>query len=810
MQRLLHDLRFAIRQLRKSPGFALTTILTLALGIGATTAIFSLVNAVLLRPLPFPKQDRLVWLQEGDQSAGGPAVPGALSYPDFFDWRAQQHSFTAISSYRTTGTTLTGVGDAQQLRSAIVSSDFLPVLGVPPMLGRNFFSGEEKPGAHAAILSHQLWQSTFGGDRNVVGRAITLDGQNYNVVGVMPPGFSFPIQNPPIALWTSAGDDAQFIQQRGAGILEAIGRLKPGVSLAQAKAGMDVIARNLAAQFPDSNKTRTSVVAKLQLEQLVGDTRDALRILFGAVALVLIIACANVAGLLLVRASRRRTDIALQAALGASPREIIRQILVESVFLSVAAGALGIALAEGIIRWLPRLVPEDLPRLDQISVDGTVVAFATLASILTGLLFGVLPAWRMSRFDPLLALREGTRGMTSARSQHRLQGWLIVAETALGLVLLAGSGLLIRSFIRILNVDPGFDSHNVLTASLDVPENRYPRQQRIEFYHRLFPRLMALPGVQSVSAAFPLPLSGNHIAIDIAIEGRPVAKGDEPSESLSVVTPDFFQTMKIPVLAGRAFSAADDTTSKPVIIINDRFARKYFPGENPIGKRIRPGLGDGTVKASMREVVGVVGNVKDEGLTADAAPRYYLPWEQAVITAPPLVIRSAGDSAKLIAAVRAQVSDMDRQVPLYRIGTLEGSVYRAAAQPRFQTFLLTSFAVMALLLCSIGLYALLSYMVVQRSAEIGVRMALGAQRVNILGLVLGRGLQLALAGVAIGLAASALLTSYLTKMLFTIRPLDAVTFASVTSVVLLVSLIASSFPAYRAARLDPMKTLRDQ
>ena len=443
-------------------------------------------------------------------------------------------------------------------------------------------------------------------------------------------------------------------------------------------------------------------------------------------------------------------------------------------------------------------------------MDGTVLAFATLASVLTGLLFGVLPAWRMSRFDPLLALREGTRSLTSARGQHRLQGWLIVAETALGLVLLAGSGLLIRSFVRILNVDPGFDSHNVLTARLSVPENRYPREQRIDFYHRLFARLAALPGVQSVSAAFPLPLSGNHIDISITIEGRPVAKGDEPSESLSVVTPDFFRTMKIPILAGRAFTAADITTSKPVIIINDRLARKYFPGENPIGKHIRPGLSDGTVKASMREVVGVAGNVKDEGLTPDAAPRYYLPWEQAVITAPTLVIRAAGDPTNLIAALRAQVSDMDRQVPLYRAGTLEGSIYRAAARPRFQTLLLTSFAVMALLLCAVGLYAVLSYMVVQRSAEIGVRMALGAQRADVLRLILGRGLLLATAGVAIGLGAAVLLTNYMASMLYTIRPLDPVTFAGVTAILLLVSLIASTVPAYRAARLDPMKTLRDQ
>jgi predicted permease len=810
MQRLLHDLRFAIRQLRKSPGFAVTTILTLALGIGATTAIFSLVNAVLLRPLPFPQQDRLVSLLELDQAAGA-TVPGHLSYPDFFDWRKQQHSFTAIASYRDNGATLTGAGDAQQLTSDVVSSDFFQVLGVHPMLGRDFLKSEEKPDTHAAILSHQLWQSTFGGARDIVGSTITLDGRSYTVAGVMPPTFSFPIQNPPVVLWTSIGDDTQFFTQRGASLLEVIGRLAPGASVAQAKAGLDVIASNLATQFPDTNKMHPSVMAKPVLDQLVGDTRPALRILFAAVGLVLLIACANVAGLLLARASRRRSDIALQAALGASPSEIIRQILVESLVLSTIAGACGIALSVAAIRWLPRLVPTNLlPRMDQVGLDGNVLAFATVASVLTGLLFGVLPAWRMSRFDPLLALREGSRGMTGGRRQHRVQSWLLVAETALGLVLLIGSGLLIRSFVRVLNVDPGFDARHVLSASLSLPPARYPRAQKIDFYHRMFARLAALPGVESVSAGFPLPLSGNNIDIDVAIEGRPVAKGDQPSEQVAIVTPEFFRTLRIPVLAGREFTAADDTKGKPVIIINDRFARKYFPGENPIGKRIRAGLGDGAVEAPMRQIVGVVGNVKGVGLTADALPQYYLPWEQAVITSPALAVRASGDPTALIASLRSVVSDMDPQIPLYQAAALQESLYRSAANPRFQTLLLTSFAAMALLLCGIGLYGLLSYMVVQRSAEIGLRVALGAQRTDVLALILGRGMSLAGAGVAIGLGASVFLTKYLTSMLFSVQPLDSVTFASVPAILLLVALAASSLPAYRAARLDPIKTLRDQ
>ena len=810
MQRFRQDLRFAIRQIRKAPGFAITTILTLALGIGATTAIFSLVNAVLLRPLPYPQQDRLVWLKAEDRSAGQIAIPDSLSYPDFFDWRAQQHSFTALAAYRGNDATLSGAGEAQQLSSAIVTADFFRVLGVRPILGRDFLATDEKPKTHVAMLSHSLWQSAFAGAAGIAGRAITLNGESFTVAGVMPADFAFPIQNPPVVLWTSAGEDDQFFTQRGADFLDAVGRLKPGISVTQAKADMDVIARNLATQYPDSNKTRRSVVAKALFEQLVGDTRPALRVLFGAVALVLLIACVNVAGLALARASRRRSDIALQAALGARQSEIVRQILVESVFLSTIAGAFGIALAMAIVHWLPRLVPADLPRLDRISVDGPMLIFAIAVSIGTGLLFGVLPAWRMSRFDPLLALRESGRGMTAGRGQHRLQSWLIMAEISVSMVLLIGSGLLIRSFVQVLHVDPGFDARNVLTANLSVPSTRYNRQQRIEFYHRLFARVAALPGIQSVAAGFPLPLSGNHIDISIAVEGREVAKGDEPSENMALVTPDFFRTLRIPILAGRAFTASDNTNGKPVMVVNDRFARKYFPGEDPIGKHIRSDLGDGTIKAPMREVVGVVGNIKRQGLTTEADPQYYLPWEQAVVTAPALCIRTSGDPTRLIAPLRAELAAMDRDVPLDRPGTLQESVYQAAAQPRFQTLLLTSFACMALLLCAIGLYGLLSYMVVQRAAEIGVRVALGAQRADVLGLILGRGLLLSASGVTIGLGASALLTAYLTSMLYGVPPLDAVTFASVTGIFLLVSLAASCLPAYRAVRLDPMQTLRDQ
>ena len=808
----MQNLRFAIRQLRKSPGFFVTTTVTLALGIGATTAIFSLVNAVLLRPLPFPDPDRLLWAQQLDQSAGNAIEP--LSYPDFFDWRSRSRSFSAMAAHRGIVMTLTGTGSPQQLDGQTVSSEFFRVLGVRPMLGRDFRAEEEKPGARVVMLSHRLWQSTFGSARDIAGSAITLDGHSYTVAGVMPAGFGFPIQNPAPALWVTLANDAvgdrPFTVQRGADMLDVVARLKPGVSLTQARTELSGIAHNIATQYPDTNKAYTSAFVQTQIEHLVGDTRPALRLLFAAVGLVLLIACANVAGLLLARASSRRPELAIRSALGARRSEIVRQLLVESILLALCGGALGVLVSTWSLDALLRFVPDNLPRLDTISVDVRVLAFAIVVSVTSGLMFGMLPAWRVSRLDPIIALREGGRSVTAGRGQHRLQSWLVIAETALGLVLLVGSGLLIRSFVRVLSVDPGFDPRHVLTASLSAPDPPYSQQKRVQFYKRLLPRLAALPGVESVAAGVPIPLGAGSIGVSFQIEGHPTASGDEPSEQLSVVTPDFFRTMRIPILSGREFTWRDDAKGQAVIIVNQSFARKYFPGQNPVGKHMKSDLTDDTFSAPMREIVGVAANVKRKRLTAEAEPMYYLPWMQAVITSPALCIRTSGDPVNLIGALRGELAGMDRNIPLFRIRTLEDLVYRAGSQPRFQTLLLSCFAFIALLLSAVGLYAVLSYTVVQRTPEIGVRLALGAQREDVLGMVLRRGLMLASMGAAIGLGASLVLTRFLSGMLYEIAPFDPLTFGAVTAILLLVSLVASSAPAYRAARLDPMQTLRDQ
>jgi predicted permease len=806
------DAKFAVRQLRKNSGFALVTILTLGLGIGATTAIFSMVNTVLLRPLPFPEQDRLMWLKQQDHSLPG-VVPESLSYPDYFDWREQNHTFSGMASYEGGGVTLDAGGESQRLDAQMVSANFFQVLGVAPMLGRDFRPDDEKPGNRTAMLSYSFWQSHLGSAKDIDGRTIRLDDHIYAIAGVMPKGFQFPLEGPTPALWLSFSDDAEGPDpktgQRGFQVLDVIGRLKPGVTLEQAREDLSLIADHLARQYPEHNKWMTSALVEPELQHMVGDIRPALRVLFGAVTLVLLITCANVAGLLLARSSRRSGEFALRAAIGASRVKIIRQLLVESLVLSFCGGVAGVALAFGLLRGMVRLIPLDIPRMDSVAMDGRVLAFAVMVSVATGLLFGVLPAWRMSHLEPVRALRDGARGMAGSHGQHRLHSALVVAQTAIGLVLLVSSGLLIRSFIRILNVDPGFEPKHVLTARMRVPFDRWNRDRHIQFYSELLTRISALPGVQEVSAGWPLPMADINARIGFNIAGRPIAKGDHPSEAIGVVMPGYFETMRIPLLSGRTFREQDGTKATPVIVINQAFARKYFPGENPIGKQIQVELGDGAVKHPMREVVGVVGDVRRKGLTTDTDPQYFLPFAQAVIANLFLTIRTSGDPATLENALRSVVYDMDKGVPVYQVSTLENYVSKSVAQPRFQTLLLSCFAGIALMLLAFGLYGLLSYIVVQRTLEIGLRMALGAQRADVLSMIVRRGLTLALIGLGAGLVISVMVTRLLSGMLYGIRSSDPITFVGVTGVLLLVSLAASSVPAYRAAQLDPMKTLRE-
>ncbi|HEY3740634.1 MAG TPA: ABC transporter permease [Bryobacteraceae bacterium] len=812
---LYADSKYAFRQLRKNFGFTLTAIVTLALGIGATTAIFSLVNTVLLQPLPFPAPERLVWMSQQDHSLPG-VQPETLSYPDFFDWRASQHSFDGIAAYAGTTVTLVTQREPRHLDAAVVSSEFFRVLGTAPMIGRDLRPEDEKAGNRAVMLSYSLWQSAFGSAPDIASRTIRLGDQDYAVAGVMPKNFEFPINSPATTMWISVAHDAEGKDpktgQRGFENLEVIGRLKSGATVEQAKADLSLIAANVARQNPDSNKWYTSALVEPELEHLTGDTRPALRILFGSVMLVLLMACANVAGLLLARGSRRGAEFALRASLGASRAVIVRQLLVESVALSFCGGIAGIVLAYGLLRGMVTLVPLDIPRMASTSIDGTVLAFVVLVSIITGLLFGVLPALRMSQQSrPGQLMREGSRTVAGGRGEHRIHNVLVVAQTAIGLVLLVGSGLLIRSFVHILNVNPGFDANHVLTARVDVSFNKLNHDQHVQFYNRLIERLAVMPGIESVSAGWPLPMSDSNASVSFSIEGRNTAKGDRPNESAGVVLPGYFKTMRIPLISGRAFGERDTTHAPPVMIVNQAFARKYFPHEDPLGKHIQVGLGDGVIDHPMREVVGIVGDIKRRGLTAaDPEPQYYLPFSQALITNPYLTIRTTGDPSALRGSLRAAVEEIDKSVPIYQVSTLENYVSRSAAQPRFQTLLLSCFAAIALVLAAIGLYGLLSYMVAQRTLEIGLRMALGAKKADVLNMIVWRGLTLALIGLGAGLAISGMMTRVLSGMLYGVEPSDPMTFAGMTGVLLFVSLAASSIPAYRAAQLDPIETLREQ
>jgi predicted permease len=812
MERFLGYFRFSFRQLRKSPSFAIAAVVTLALGIGATTAIFSLVNAVLLKPLPYPEPDRLMRITQEDHSSGA-AIPESLSYPDYFDWRAQNRTLQGLASYSGRNMTLTGGGPAQQLGAYIVSSNFFQVLGVAPLLGRDFRWDEERAGNRALMLGYELWQSRFGGDRNVVGQQVTLDSERYTIAGVMPAGFHFPTESG-VEAWTSLASDQEGATpatvQRGADGIEVIGRLKPGVTVAQANADLSSVARALATQYSDTNKWFTTARVLPQLEYEVGKTRPVLEVLFGAVALVLLIACVNVAGLLLVRSSRRSGEIALRGALGASRSEIVWQLLTESVVLSLISGAAGIALASGVLKELGLLFPRALPRLGSVSLDVRVLAFAMGVSVLTGILFGVVPALRISRLAPALALRDGTRTVTSGRGHHRLQTWLVIGETALGLVLLVGAGLLIRSFVSVLRVDPGFDAHQVLTARYTMSDPGYTHDQKIHFVEELTRRLNVLPGVKSASAGWPMPMSGSEATISFTVEGHPLPQSDHPNEAIGVAQPGYFETMRIPLIAGRTFTDMDKTKSAPVAIIDQAFAKKYFAGVNPIGRHMTADLGDDVVNHPVREIVGVVGDIRQRGLAVDPVPHYYLPWAQAVITTPYLVLRTTGDSALLERAVRATVAGMDSTIPTYRVHPLEYYVAQAVAPARFQTLLLTSFAAIALLLAAVGLYGVLAYIVQLRALEIALRLAVGAQRGDVLRMILKRGMTLAAIGVATGLVISFAVTRFIATLLYGVKPFDAVTFCAMSLVLLTVAFVASVAPAYRAAQTDPMTTLRTQ
>lgn len=829
MQTVLQDLRFALRQLRKSPGFTLLATLTLAIGIGAATAVFSLVDAVLLRPLAFPAPTHLVALNTLSQPRGGgspnaPAtIPNDTSYPNFFDWRAQSRSFEHLAAYQANSFTLAAANtSASRIDGLAASADFFRVLGVSPALGRDFTLADEQAGARSVIVSHGLWQSALNAAPNAIGQTIHLSEEPYTVIGVLPASFEFP--NAPDAqvfISPSLAMEGQNPsgKQRGWNQVSVIGRLAPGATLAQASAEMQTIQHSLATHYPDDNKTETAVSLKPMLEDLVGDVQRPLTILFSCVCFLLLIACANVAGLLLTRTAARRPELAIRAALGATRFQIIRQLLLESLLLSLLGGTFGFAIASSAVRLAPQFLPSDLPRLNELHVDARVYLFALTCSLLTGLLFGVLPAWRMSRLDPALTLRNNTRFNTAGRRQQRLQAALVIGETAIGLVLLVAAGLFLRSFNKLLSVDPGFNTQHLIAFRVGMPPGRFRDAKLLQLTQQLQSRFATLPGVQQSTFGFPLPLTGSNMSIDFTIEGRQNQAGTELGARASVVSANFFHALQLPLLRGRSFTAIEDQPdSPPVIIINKALADYFFPGEDPLNRRIASGLSSLSPKPGQspssadqpqyRQIVGIVANTTRTSLDEAPEPEYYIPFAQVPVGPPVFALRVAGDPGLYVNSIRAAVAQLDVSLPVYQVRT--NLLTRSTAQQRFQTQLLTAFALIALLLASVGLYSVLSYIVTQRTQELGLRMALGAQRSDVLTLILKRGLTFSLIGLILGLGASAIFAKLLTALLFNTQPLDLPTFAATTALLLAISVIACLAPAYRASRLDPNETLRQQ
>jgi predicted permease len=815
----MSDLKFAFRQLLKNPAFTTVAVLTLALGIGANTAIFSIVDAVLLRPLPYPDSAQLVWLCERGPDWSG----GSIAYPNFIDWKDQQSVFERFGVYNGNNFTLTGAGEPVRLAGALMSSEVFAAVRTQPEIGRVFREEEDKPGAApVALISHALWQNRFGGDAGIVNKAISLDGKPYAILGVMPAGFEFPYK---VDVWVPAGPYSAFSgwQKRDyhPGLF-GLARLKPGVTLEKARTDLDLIAVRLEQQYPESNKTRRVQIDRL-LDNQVGNVRRALWILLGAVSFVLVIACGNVANLLLARAAAREKEMAVRAALGAGQWRITRQLLTESGLLALLGAGVGLIFAKGALRVVAVLVGESIPRVDEIGLDPRVILFSGLVAVLTGILFSLAPLWHAGRADLQGTLKEAGRGATSSRAGIR-QG-LVIGEVALTFVLLVGAGLLLLSFHRLLQVNPGFVVDRVLTFRINPPVDKYPTdEQQILFYHALLEKLCALPGVRAASLASQnsIPLHEGGWDMLFLIEGRPEPPPHlQPSLQVHLVAPDFFQAMGIPLLQGRDFTERDDRehlrgnssandwgAGLNSIIIDEEFAKRYWPSQSPLGQRIRLPWGE-RGKQPIMTIVGVVGRIKENRLNEQGGlVQAYFPIFQQPLRNLAVVVKTTSEPAALLAAVRQQVSQLDPTLPIFDIYTMKAMRDHNIAPDRLNLGLLGGFAVLALVLAIIGLYGLLSFTVTQRQREIGVRMALGAQRFEVLNLVVGQGMRLVLTGAFIGLLGSFALTRVLTSVLFKVEPTDPLTLVTVTLSLCVVALLACYIPARRATKVDPMEALR--
>src|SRR5437763_7302585 len=778
---MIADLKFALRQLAKSPGFTCVVVLTLALGIGANTAVFSVLNAVLLRPLPIHQPQNLVAIGEYDSREK--ADPGtdinSISYLDYVDCRNQNKVFERIAVYTNAGvSTLIDGNGSLHVQGESVSADLFPLLGVEPLLGRTFLPNEDNPGNHVVILSHALWQRRFGADGNVVGKTVTLDGQQFEVIGVMPPRFTFPIAAVSAELWVSMSSlreskdgSPPMTEQRDNDFFQSIARLKPNVSIQQAKANIDSITASWRQQYPDS-KLYTGAKVIPEVSAMIGSTHSALLMLCAMAGCVLLVACVNVANLLLARSLSRNREISIRAALGAGRWRIIEQLLGESTLLSVLGGLTGLVVAIWSIDSLKAFLPS-IPRIDEISPDPLVLVVTAVASLGVGITSSLFPAWRASRSNLAVSLNEAARGTSESASAHRTRAALVVVEIVLALVLLASAGLLVESFLRLQKVPAGFDATNIMTARAALPESNYGKpEQAADFYKKLVERVSTLPGVQSAGAAWWIPLSGSEISFNFNIEEHPIATGQQPVAQVNVVSPDYFQTVRAPIRSGRAFNERDDRTAPPVAIVSESFAKQFFPGEDPIGKRIVPNGSIDPGKPPVREIVGVVADMHLISLRLPPKPQIYLPHQQFAIQTMSIFVRTQMNSASLMNALRGAIDEIDKNVPVFRVRTLPEYLSQSIAQPRLNATLVGLFALIALLLAAAGIFGVMSYSVTQRTQEIGIRLALGAQRYDVLRLIVGQGMRFVAAGLVLGLIGVFACTRLLQSLLFGIGATD--------------------------------------
>ncbi|NOT62135.1 MAG: ABC transporter permease [Acidobacteria bacterium] len=794
----------------KQPDFTLIAVLTLALGIGATTAIFSVINGVLLKPLPFAVPERLVAIGATDSKAR--ARFGSLSFPDFADYRAQAQSFERMAAYQVRGLTLDSASGAVRVEGVIASADFFAVLGAQPSLGRIFLPDEDQSG-RVAVISQRAWQQRFNRNPNVVGQSLTINSESYSIIGVMPPGFQFPWQEEPLEVWINyaaemKGDDAQG-KQRGNHYLRAIGLLKPGFSATQSETELVTIASRLEQQFPNDNHG-FSARAQPLLQSMTGEVSRALWVIFAAVGCVLLIACANVANLMLARALHRQRELAVRAALGAGRWRIIRQLLTESLLLALAGGAVGVWLASFGMDALLALTPANVPRIADAGIDYRVLLFTLAATTLTGVVMGLLPAWQAARADVQSVLKESGRGNAGGRATVR--NALVVAEVALAVVLLVGAGLLMRSFAQLLRVNPGFNPQQMVTLRIGLPDARYTQlEQIISLHNRVLERVSALPGVTAAATVAPMPLSGSNYSLGLAIENRPNSTGRAfPfSTRFFMAGAGCFTTLGARVVQGREFEARDTLQAAPVAVINEAFARTHFPNENPLGQRIKLSIGIDDTPEAWRAIVGVVSDMRTQSPNLAPVPEAYLHTVQMpAFGSFSLLLRSALDASQLAAAVRREIAQLDAAVPVSHDKLLEAYLHETLSQPRFSSLLIGLFAGLALLLTAIGLYGVVAYTVTQRTQEIGLRLALGAQTRDVLRLVLGQGMKLVFIGATIGLIGAFAAARVLNTLLFGVTPTDPLTFGAVTAFLIGVGLLACWIPARRATKVDPMIALR--